>query len=116
MDQVRLKCNTDKTELIQFGSRQQLHKIDTIIPLNADGDLIQVSNVVRYLGGYMDCNLNFKKHISQKIMKAMTNITRIRSIRKKIHLNGSLHDSNSHAVHMPSRLWNFYSTDYPKRQ
>ena len=59
MDQMRLKLNAEQTEYIQHGSRQQLNKIDTTIPFNADGNLIQMSNVVRYLGGYMDCNLNF---------------------------------------------------------
>ena len=32
MDQMRLKLNTDKTEYIQFSSRQQLNKVDTTIP------------------------------------------------------------------------------------
>ena len=64
---MKLKLNTDKAEYTLFGSRQQLNKIDTTIPFNANGDVIQMSNVVRYLGGYMDCNLNFKEHISQKM-------------------------------------------------
>ena len=75
MDQIRLKLNTNKTKYIQFSSRQQLNKIDTTIPFNADGDLIQMSNVVKYLGGYVDCNLKFKEHISQKIKKVSTNFT-----------------------------------------
>ena len=47
MDQMRLKLNTDKTEYIQFSSRQQQNKIDKTIPFKADGDLIQMSNLVR---------------------------------------------------------------------
>ena len=31
MDSMRLKLNCDKTEYIQFGSRQQIKKIDTLI-------------------------------------------------------------------------------------
>ena len=89
MDQMRLKLNTNKTEYIQFGSRQELKKIETTIPFNADVDLIQMSNVFRYLGGYMDCNLNFKEHVSQKIKKAMTNFTSIRSIRRFISMEAS---------------------------
>ena len=88
MDQMRLKRNTNKTEYKQFSSRQQLNKMDTTIPFNAD--LIQISNVVRYLGGYMDCNLNFKEHISQKIKKVMTNFTRIRSIRRFISMEACM--------------------------
>ena len=39
MDSMRLKLNWDKTEYIQFRSRQQVKKIDTS-PINANGDLI----------------------------------------------------------------------------
>ena len=67
MDHIRLKLNTDKTECIQFRSRQHLNKIDTTILFNADGDLIQINNVVRYFGGYIDCNFNFKECISVKV-------------------------------------------------
>ena len=39
MDSMRLKLNSDKTEYIQFRSRQQIKKIDTS-PINANGNLI----------------------------------------------------------------------------
>ena len=87
---MKLKLKTDKTGYILFSSRQQLNKVDTTIPFNAHGDLIQMSSVGRYFGGYMDCNLNFKEHLSQKIKKAMTNFTRIRSIRRFISMEACM--------------------------
>ena len=47
MDQMRIKHNTNKTEYMEFSSRQQLNKIDTTTPFNAYSDLIQMSNVVK---------------------------------------------------------------------
>ena len=58
MDSTRLKLNSDKTEYIQFGSRQQINKIKTS-PINANGDLIPMSHSIWYLGGYLDTNLTF---------------------------------------------------------
>ena len=81
MDMMHLKLNPDKTEYILFGSWEQLKKTSQE-PLNAQGDLIAVSKVVRYLGGFLDQNLNFKKHIKEKTKKAMANITKTHAIQK----------------------------------
>ena len=66
MDTMHLKLNPEKTEHILFGSQQQLKKTSQE-PLDAQGDLVAVSKVVRYLGGFLDQHLNFKKHIKEKI-------------------------------------------------
>ena len=81
MDMMCLKVNPDKTEYILFGSQQQLKKTSQE-SLNAQGDLIAVSKVVRYLGGFLDKNLNFKRHIKEKTKKAMANIIKIHAIWK----------------------------------
>ena len=73
MDTMCLKLNPDKTEYILFGSQQQLKKTSPE-PLDAHGDTIAVSDAVRYLGGFLDQHLNFKKHIEAKAKKAMANI------------------------------------------
>ena len=44
-----LKVNSEKTDYIRVGSGQQLQK-STSTPLNADGDLVNLSEVIRYLG------------------------------------------------------------------
>ena len=76
-----LKLNPDKTENILFGSQQQLKKT-SLEPLDAQGDPIAVSKVARYLGGFLDQNLNFKKHIEEKTKKAMANIIKMCAIWK----------------------------------
>ena len=81
MDTMCLKLNPDKTEYILFGSQQQLKKASQE-PLNTQGDPIAVSKVVRYLGGFLDQHLNFKKHIKEKTKKAMANIINIHAIQK----------------------------------
>ena len=73
MDSTRLKLNSDKTEYIQFRSRQQIKKITTS-PINANGDLIPMSYRIQYLRGYLDANLMFSEHVKQKVKAAMENI------------------------------------------
>ena len=81
MDQIRLTLNADKTEYITFGSRIQLQKVSSL-PLIASNDLIQMNSDVKYLGGILDNKLNFNKHITTKIKKAMSNFICIRAIQK----------------------------------
>ena len=42
MDNNRLKMNTDKTEFVMIGGRQQLSKATTS-DINVNGDIIQLS-------------------------------------------------------------------------
>ena len=53
-----IELNSDKTEYILFGSRQQIKKIDTS-PIIANGNLIPISYSIQYLGGFLDTNLTF---------------------------------------------------------
>ena len=68
MDAMHLKLNPAKTEYILFGSQQQLKKTSPE-PCDAQGNLIPVSEAVRYLGGLLDQHLNFKQHIKNKAKK-----------------------------------------------
>ena len=77
----RLKMNESKTEFIVFGSRQQLMK-STITSLNVNNVQVEVSESIKYIGVYLDKNLNFKKHITAKCKVASFNLFRIRNIRK----------------------------------
>ena len=61
MDAVRLKMNPSKTEFILFGNEIQLRKCHTS-QIQVDGDLIVRTSTIRYLGAWMDTNLNFKTH------------------------------------------------------
>ena len=58
LDTMYLKLKPDKTEYILFGSHVQLKNIFPE-PLYAHGDLIEISKVVRYLGRFLDQQLNF---------------------------------------------------------
>ena len=79
MDQARLKMNPSKTEFIHFGNAPQLHKCITN-SIDVAGDLILRSNVIRYLGVWLDTALNFKLHVTKKCKAAMLNFIRIRGI------------------------------------
>ena len=81
MTSMRLKLNCDKTELILFRSRQQLLKCKTK-EIELDGNLIKLSNQVKYLNEGLDSTLSFKKHISTVTGKAMANLFHIRGIRQ----------------------------------
>ena len=73
MDSMQLKLNTDNTEFITFGSKQQLKKLDKS-QLIVNGNIIHTIKVVRYLRGYLDSSLTFETHIKTKVKTAKANI------------------------------------------
>ena len=97
MDTMHLKLNSDKTEYILFRSQVQLKKISPE-PLNVYDDLIEISKVVRYLGGFLDQQLNFKQHIMEKVKKAMTNLIKIHAISHSTNM----YYTHTNALHHPS--------------
>lgn len=80
MDQTRLKMNPAKTEFIYFGHTRQLQKC-TETDISIAGDLIVRTNIICYLGVWMDGNVNYKTHVTKKCQNAMPNFCKIRSIR-----------------------------------
>ena len=64
MDAVQLKMNSAKMEFIYFGNKVQLHKCSHI-RLNVNGDLIERTHVIRYLGAWLDEGLTYKTHITK---------------------------------------------------
>ena len=80
MDSMHLKMNPNKTEFIYFGSKPQLKKCK-VESLKVSDDLIPRADTIRYLGVYMDTQLNYKHHITKKCRAAMLNYFKIRSIR-----------------------------------
>ena len=62
MNKTKLKMNPDKTEFMYFGSRQHLQKCSSDC-IDVCGDDIKKSESVRYLGGYLDKNLNSQDHV-----------------------------------------------------
>ena len=81
MDLNHLKMNTTKMEFIVFGSKQQLKKVE-VASINVNGDSIPRSEVIKYLGTWMDQYLNFRLHFLKKCNVAMINLQRIKAIMK----------------------------------
>ena len=81
MNTNRLKMNDSKTEYIVFGSRQQLNKLCSTT-LNVNDTPIEASDCVKYLGVYLDKNLNLKQQITAKCKVACLNLFRIKNIRR----------------------------------
>ena len=75
-----IEDNLSKTEFIYFGNKIQLRKCPTV-RLNINGDLIERTDVIHYLGAWMGSSLTYKTHINKKCQAAMTNFQRIKSIR-----------------------------------
>ena len=71
--------NPSKTEFIYFGNASQLHKCTTD-SINVAGDLILRSDVIRYLGVWLNATLNFKLHITKKMQVCHGKLIRIRGI------------------------------------
>ena len=79
MDQNHLKMNDSKTKFIMFASRQMLQKCVTT-ELDVTGSNIQQSNIIKYLGAWLDQHLQLAHHITLKCRTAMLNFQKINYI------------------------------------
>ena len=73
MGSNQLKMNAGKTEFIIFGTNHKLKKT-TSTEINVCGENIKKSEIVKYLGAWLDSNLNFKHHASIKCMCVILNL------------------------------------------
>ena len=80
MNSCHLKMNTDKTETIIFGSRQQIKKC-RLTAIDVCGDSIPYIESIKYLGVCIDSNLCLDNHIAAKCRIAMFNLFKITNIR-----------------------------------
>ena len=81
MNANKLKMNSSKTEFILFGSKRQLEKCTTKSIIINENEIESVK-CIRYLGAFLDENLNFKDHVNKKCRTAMFNYQKIKCIRK----------------------------------
>ena len=81
MDHNRLKMNSNKTEFIFIGSKQQLQKCHSK-QINISSENIAKSETIKYLGGWIDSNLSFKKQMTERCKMAMWNLYKLKHIRK----------------------------------
>ena len=83
MSSNRLSLNSAKTQLIWFGTRQQLLKLDFTI-LAQRFPLFTFSNAVRDLGVTLDSTLSFAAHISNLSRSSFYHLRRLRAIRRSV--------------------------------
>ena len=88
MQENRLKMNSDKTEYALF-CPPRLTRYVTCKTINVNGETIESSNVIKYLGAWLDEHLTMRKHIAQKCKTAMLNILRLKSIRPYLDMESS---------------------------
>ena len=65
MDAVQLKQNKAKTELVYFGNQKQIFKC-TAMPLDVKDVKILRSDIIQYLGAWLDTSLTMNDHIKGK--------------------------------------------------
>ena len=79
----RLKMNTDKTQLIWIGTRQQLSKVD-INEIELQLDTVSFSTSVSDLGVILDNQLKMTDHVAALCRSCFFQLRQIRSIRRSL--------------------------------
>ena len=83
MSSNRLSLNPNKTQLIWFGTRQQLHKLD--FPLLTERfPSFTFHSSVRDLGVVLDSTLTFSQHIANLTRSSYFHLRRLRAIRRSV--------------------------------
>ena len=68
MKSSKLKLNSNKTEFIIIGTKQQRHKLSNHFPVKLLDNDISPSDSVRNLGVIFDSDFSFHKHISNTVI------------------------------------------------
>ena len=82
----RMKLNTDKTQLIMFGTRQQLVKVKRKF-VALDGVDIPFSDDVTCLGVVFDNEFKFSTHIKRLAGKCFYHLRQMRSVRRSLSVD-----------------------------
>ena len=85
MTSNRLKMNDEKTEVIIFGSNYYLSKLDKEA-IRVGYDNIEVSEVVKYLGAWLDSKMTMSRFITEKCKSAHFHLHNIRQMRRSIDM------------------------------
>ena len=81
----RLQLNSDKTEVICFGSKANLVKLKAIdCSLSVSSETVQPVHVVRDLGVLLDAQLTMKQHINKVTAVCYYQLRRLRQIRRRV--------------------------------
>ena len=85
MKSSKLKLNSDKTEFIIIGIKQQRHKLSNHFPVKLLDNDICPSDSVRNLCVVFDSDFSFHKHVSNICKSCFYHIRDLRRIRRHIH-------------------------------
>jgi hypothetical protein len=79
----RLQLNPSKTEVIWFGTKANLKKMENSdLSLHVRDDVIEPVSVVRDLGVFLDSELSLKKHVSKVASVCYFHLRRLKPIRR----------------------------------
>ena len=95
MKSSKLKLNSNKTEFIIIGTKQQRHKLSNHFPVKLLDNDISPSDSVRNLGVIFDSDFSFHKHISNICKSCFYHIRDLRRIRRHLPLSTAKTTSNS---------------------
>ena len=77
----RLQLNPSKTEVIWFGTKHSLKKMENMdLSLHVRNDVIEPVSVVRDLGVLLDNDLSLKKHVSKVASVCYFHLRRLKPI------------------------------------
>ena len=77
-----LCLNSDKTELLLFGTKQQLAKVSQAVQLNVSTDVIKCTQSACNLGVWLDDKLTFDIQVGKICQSCMLNIKKLAKIRR----------------------------------
>ena len=110
----KLKMNQSKTEIIFYGTKQQLSKLN-IEKVNVGGINVKCVDQVRDLGVIMTNTLSFDQHIQKKCQIANIQLRNLRTLRR--HLTQESTETLVHGlVHSHIDFCNSLYTDIPAYQ
>ena len=95
MKSSKLKLNSDKTEFIIIGTKQQRQKLSNHFPVKLFDNDISPSDSVRNLGVIFDSDFSFHKHVSNICKSCFYHIRDLRRIRRHIPLSTAKTISNA---------------------
>lgn len=111
MTKFKLKMNNSKTEIIMYGTKYQLAKLN-ISSISVRGCEVKCVDHVRDLGVFMDSTLNFDTHIRKKCQIAYAQLRNLKDIRK--HLSQKSTEIMVHGlIHSHIDFCNGLFTDIP---
>ena len=95
MKSSKLKLNSNKTEFIIIGTKQQRHKLSNHFPVKLLDNDISPSDSVRNLGVIFDSDFSFHKQISNICKSCFYHMRDLRRIRRHLPLSTAKTISNS---------------------